>query len=143
MKIITATDHKAANEADALRVGLAQISPILLNRAATLEKVNAAIAAAAMEGAQLVSFGESLVPGYPFWVERTGGAQFNSPKQKKYYADYLDQGVMIERGDLVSVCENAKKNNIAVYLGIMERAADRGGHTLYASLVYINQNGEI
>jgi len=32
---------------------------------------------------------------------------------------------------------------MAVYLGVIERPLDRGGHSVYASLVYINQKGEI
>jgi nitrilase len=30
-----------------------------------------------------------------------------------------------------------------VYLGVIERAADRGGYSLYCYLVYINPEGEI
>ena len=37
----------------------------------------------------------------------------------------------------------AKNNKIAIYLGIIERPIERGGHSIYASLVYINQKGEI
>ncbi|MEK6249591.1 MAG: hypothetical protein N2C12_15520, partial [Planctomycetales bacterium] len=32
---------------------------------------------------------------------------------------------------------------IAVYLGIMERSADRGGHSLYCSMVYVDAEGVI
>ena len=88
-------------------------------------------------------FGEALVPGYPFWVERTDGAKFESSLQKSLYAHYVDQGVTIENGDLSDVCKAANSNNIAVYLGVMERPAGRGGHSLYCSMVYIDADGEI
>lgn len=32
---------------------------------------------------------------------------------------------------------------MAVYLGIIERPADRGGHSVYTSLMYIDSQGEI
>ena len=32
---------------------------------------------------------------------------------------------------------------MAIYLGLIERAKNRGGHSLYCSLVYINSKGEI
>jgi len=51
--------------------------------------------------------------------------------------------VQIESGDLEGICLLAKELEIAVYLGVIERAADRGGHSLYCSLVYIDQKGEI
>jgi len=126
-----------------ITVGLAQIAPAWLNRAATLEKVVTWIGDAAKQDCDLVAFGEALVPGYPFWVERTGGAAFESELQKTLYAHYVDQGVCIEDGDLAPVCEAARVHNIAIYLGIMERAANRGGHSLYCSMVFVDASGEI
>ena len=126
-----------------LTVGLAQIAPAWLNRAATLEKVVAWINDAANQRCDLVAFGEALVPGYPFWVERTGGAEFESDLQKSLFAHYVRQGICIEDGDLEPVCEAARTRSISVYLGIMERAANRGGHSLYCSMVYIDGSGQI
>lgn len=125
------------------KVALAQLAPVWLNRTATLDKIMQAVLEAAEQGATLVAFGESLLPGYPFWLERTGGAQFNSPKQKQIHAHYLQQAVNIERGDLAPLCQLAKQRNIAIVLGTAERASDRGGHSLYCSLVYIDACGEI
>ena len=127
----------------ALEVGLAQIAPVWLQRNATLSKVIDWIGKAASEGCELVVFGEALVPGYPFWVERTEGAKFESALQKTLYAHYVSQAVSIEDGDLDDVCEAAAKHNIAVYLGTIERAANRGGHSLYCSMVYVDASGHI
>lgn len=129
--------------ADRLVVACVQIAPVWFDRAATLEKVARALDEAAGHGCQLVVFGEALVPGYPFWIERTDGARFNDPKQKAIFARYLDQGVVIERGDLSEICALARTHGVAVYVGIMERAPDRGGHTLYCTLVYIDRLGVI
>ena len=126
-----------------LTVGLAQIAPVWLQKEATIDKVVAWIDDAAGKGCGLVAFGEALVPGYPFWVERTGGAKFESDLQKSLFAYYVSQGVCIEDGHLDPVCNAARKNNIAVYVGIMERAANRGGHSLYCSMVYIDASGTI
>lgn len=126
-----------------LTVALGQIAPVWFDRHKTTVKILDAIAQAADQGASLVTFGESLLPGYPFWLERTGGAVFNSPKQKRLHALYLEQAVNIESGHLDSICQLAQQRNIAVVLGTAERASDRGGHSIYCSLVYINRNGEI
>lgn len=128
---------------DRLVVGVAQLAPVWFQRDQTLEKVAECVLSAAEEGCQLVVFGEALVPGYPFWIERTNGAVFNDPKQKAMYARYLDQGVVIERGDLGALCSLAFQHSIAIYIGIMERAPDRGGHSLYCSLVYISASGQV
>ncbi|MBF9050146.1 carbon-nitrogen hydrolase family protein [Roseobacter sp. HKCCD9010] len=143
MKIIRSEIRPDGHESDRLAVGIAQIAPIWLNRAATLEKVMAATTEAADAGCDLVVFGEALVPGYPVWIERTDGARFNDPKQKAIYAHYVDQGVVIERGDLEPLCALAAERQIAIYLGVMERAPDRGGHSLYCTLVYIGPDGQI
>lgn len=124
-------------------IALAQIAPVWLDRNKTLQKVAQYVRDAASKGADLVTFGEALVPGYPFWVELTDGARFNSPAQKQMYAHYLQQGVVIERGDLDQICKICADNQVAVYLGIMERAPDRGGHSLYCSLVYVDRSGTI
>ena len=125
-----------------LRVGLAQIAPVLLDRDATLAKVVARIDEAAGLGCRLVAFGEALVPGYPVWLSRTDGARFDAPDQKEIHALYLDQAVQPEAGHLDEVCAAARRGGLAVVLGTVERAADRSGHSLYCSYVYIDAEGQ-
>ena len=130
-------------ENNKLKVGLAQIAPVWLKKKETTKKVIEKINDAGTQNCQLVTFGETLLPGYPFWIERTDGARFDSKVQKELYAHYLSEAVQIENGDLDEICNTAKQNNTAVYLGIVERAKDRGSHSVYCSLVYINQKGNI
>jgi len=126
-----------------LKIALPQIAPVWLDRDGGLARVIETINEAAKEDAQLIVFGEALVPGYPFWVDLTGGAQFNSDKQKELFALYSDQAVIIEAGHLDGVCAALKSAEMACYLGIIERAADRSGHSLYCSFVYIDAAGTI
>ena len=137
------TQTSKSSTSDLLNVGLAQISPVWLDRQQTLAKIRDYVAQAARQGCQLVAFGEALLPGYPFWIEHTDGARFNSSVQKEIHAHYMDQAVQIEAGHLDSLCETAAADKIAVVLGCIERAGDRGGHSLYCSLVYVNQKGKI
>lgn len=132
-----------STEKESLAVGLAQIAPQWLNRKRTLEKVLEYVRLAADQGCDLVVFGEGLVPGYPFWIERTNGAEFNSPIQKDIHAHYLANAVQIEAGHLDKICELARLNQLSIMLGCIERPMDRGGHSVYASLVYIDQGGLI
>ena len=131
------------NEAESLTVGMAQIAPVWLDRDGTLAKILDYTNKAAEAECDLVVFGEGLLPGYPFWIERTNGAEFNSPRQKELHAHYLANAVQIEAGYLDDLCNVARENHLAVYLGIIERPADRGGHSLYPSLVYIDPEGAI
>ena len=126
-----------------LRVALAQVAPVWLNRASTLEKVLASVEQAAAEGAQLVAFGEALLPGYPFWPELTDGARFESTAQKDLFAHYAGNAVDLGAGQLDPLCRRAAELNIAVYLGLIEKSVERGGFSLYATLAYVTPRGEI
>ena len=126
-----------------LKVAIAQITPVLLNKLETLKKVEQSIIDAANVGSELIVFGEALVPGYPFWVALTGGAEWDTKVNKELHATYVKNSIQIEAGELDRICYLAKSNKIAVYLGIMERAKNRGGHSIYASLVYIDATGVI
>ena len=128
---------------DHLLVGLAQIAPVWLKRERTMAKMIDAVEEAAGLGCALVAFGEALLPGYPFWIERTDGARFNSPLQKEMHALYMAQAVQIEAGHLQPLTAIAAEEGIAVVAGCVERPSDRGGHSLYCTLVHISAQGEI
>ena len=126
-----------------LKIGLAQFAPVWMNRKKTIEKALIYAEDAANRGCELVVLGgEGSVGGYPFWLELTDGAKFNSRIQKEFFAEYSNQAVQIERGDLKIIGELARDEKIAVYVGIIEKPEMRG-ESLYCSLVFIDQNGEI
>jgi nitrilase len=126
-----------------LRVGIAQIAPVLLDRGRTLEKVVDQVAAAGRAGCGLVAFGETLVPGYPIWTSRTDGARFDADDQKALHAIYLDQAVTIEAGHLDSVSEAARETGTAVVLGVAERTTTGSGHTIHCTRVMIDADGTV
>ena len=126
-----------------MRVAIAQISPVWLDRVETTAKVVASIERAAKAGAKLVAFGEALIPGYPFWLEHTDAARFESEMQKDFHAHYAREAVVFERGDLEPVQRCAKRHGIAVVVGTIERATDRGGHSLYCTLAYVDGEGAL
>jgi nitrilase len=126
-----------------MRIAAAQLAPVFLDRTATLAKVVEAVADAAAQGASLVAFGETLIPGYPAWICKTDGARFDAPDQKALHAKYLDQAVTLEQGHLQPVAAAAQKHRITVVLGIAERPLDRGGHTLYCSRVSFGPDGAV
>ena len=126
-----------------ITVALAQVAPVWLQRDATIDKILGYVSQAADKHADLVVFGESLLPGYPWWLSITNGSAFNNKIQKELHAHYVANAISIEEGDLDSICQLAAQRQIAIYLGIIERPADRGGHSIYCSLVYIDKSGAI
>ncbi len=126
-----------------LKVGLAQIAPVWLDKRATMDKVASYVEEAARANTDLVVFGEALLPGYPFWLAYTNGAGWDLKVNKEIHAHYAQNAISLEDGDLEALCALAAENQMALYLGIIERAGDRGGHSLYCSLVYIDNEGRI
>lgn len=126
-----------------MKVGLAQIAPVWLDKPGTLKKIERAIQEAGETGCDLIVFGEALLPGYPFWIGLTEGAKFDSRIQKELHAHYLKNSIRPAKGDLDRIRGLLRKLGMACYLGLIERAEDRGGHSLYCSLAYINAKGEI
>lgn len=124
-------------------VGAVQMAPVFLDREATLAKVEAYVDEAGTRGCDLVAFGETVVPGYPFWLGRTDGARFNSELQRDIHSLYLHEAVDIEAGHLDGVREAARRNALSVVVGIAERPGDRGGHSVYCSAVTIDAAGQI
>jgi nitrilase len=126
-----------------IKLALPQLKPIWLNRQGGLEQVIKTIEKAQQNRADLIVFAEGFVPGYPFWLDSTGGAAFDNAMQKSIFAHYSDQAVTIEDGHLDGVCRALKTAKMTAYLGIIERPRDRSGHSLYCSFVYIDKTGSI
>jgi len=123
-------------------VALAQIAPVWLDRTATLAKIVDYTKQAGRSGARLVVFGEALLPGYPFWIEHTDGARFDSALQKRLYSHYVDQSVQVAAGHLAELCSAAREARVWVALGIIERDISRG-QSVFCSLVLIDDRGAI
>ncbi|MCK0130189.1 carbon-nitrogen hydrolase family protein [Flavobacteriaceae bacterium F08102] len=126
-----------------LLLGMAQISPVWLNKKQTLLKIKDTLLDAANKKCELVVFGEAILPGYPFWLTLTNGAAWNDPVNKEIHAHYMRNAIIIEANELDEICKMAKQHNMAIYIGIVERAKNRGSHSLYCSLIYIDNKGNI
>jgi len=120
-----------------MKVAIAQFASVFLDRRSTLLRIVEAVEAGAAE-CSLVVFGEAFVPGYPIWLCRTDGARFDDPEQKAFHRTYMEQAVAPHEGHLDSVVAASARHGVTVVLGIVERPADRGGHSLYCSRVVID-----
>ncbi len=117
------------------RVTAVQATPAYLDRDGTLDIVADHVAKAGADGANLVVFPESFVPGYPDFVWRMPVTEDSS-----WYERFQDQAVEIEGPHLDKARAAAEAAGVWVALGITERATSG---TLYNSVVYIDDHGEI
>ena len=72
-----------------LRIGMAQMSPIWLNKLQTIEKIKVFIEKGGKQNCDLLVFGEGLLPGYPFWLSMTKGSEFESQMQKELHLSLI------------------------------------------------------
>ncbi len=114
-------------DSNQLKIRLAQIAPVWLNKDLTREKIRDYLEKAGKDGCELVVFGEALLPGYPFWLGLTHGSDFNSPMQKEIHAHYVRNAIVVEKGELDMLCAECRNYKMAAYVGIIERAQNRGG----------------
>jgi nitrilase len=93
---------------------------------------------ASREGVSLLAFGETFLPGYPVWLSVTGGAAFDDAGQKAAFAAYVAAAVRIDGPELARIAAAARELDIAVVLGIVERAPGPASGSVYCTAVSID-----
>jgi len=117
------------------RVAAVQATPAYLDRERSLTIVSEHVRKAGADGAHLVAFPESFVPGYPDWTWR------QKPfSDADWYARFQDQAVEIDGPSLDEVRAAAEAAGVWVALGITERTSSG---TLYNAVVYIDDRGAV
>jgi nitrilase len=124
------------------KVAIVQRPPVLLDRSATLGKAVQWVAEAAAEGAALVVFPETFVPGYPSWIWRLAAGR-DGAVTGQLHARLQANAVDVGAGDLAALCDAARAHRVTVVCGLNERDGTRGGGTLYNSVVVIGPDGTL
>jgi len=120
-----------------IKIASVQIAPIFLDSRKTWEKLERFINEAASNGATLVTWGETLIPGYPCWLSPSGGAKFNNPDQKKAYATYWREALHLNDPIIEEIKKLAKKLDVMLMGGIAEKES---GST-YCTLITVGADG--
>jgi len=121
-----------------IRVAAIQIAPVFLNKEETWKKLETYIREAKSNDAELVTWGETLIPGYPFWLSPSGGARFNDADQKTAYATYWREAIQID-GD--PILERMKSLARELEIMFMGGIAEKEGGSIYCTLLTIGPDG--
>lgn len=116
------------------RAAAAQAASVFLNRDESIEKACRLIEEAASQGADIIAFPETFVPGYPFWIwthTPTRGAPL--------FYELFTNSVEVGSDATARIAAAARKAGIHVVLGVSER----DGGTLYNTQLYFNRRGEL
>jgi len=123
------------------KVAVAQISPVFLDKKATVEKAIRHIEQAAKNGSKLITFPEAFIPGYPDWVWTVPAGK--KAQLNELYTELWNNAISIPDESTNKLCKAAKKSKIMVAMGINERNSDASNASLYNTILFIDQNGEI
>jgi predicted amidohydrolase len=114
-----------------------QAASVHFDRKATTDKACVLIGQAADQGATIAAFGETWLPGYPWFAF--------APRSKLWWeaaAAYLESAVMIPGPETDRLCAAARSAGIDVVIGVAELdPATRG--TVYCTLLFIGREGRI
>lgn len=122
---------------DTFRLAAIQAAPILFNKGESTAKAVQLIAEAGRKGADLAVFGESWLPGYPFFVEAgVTDLLFEAS------AHYIDNAIHIGGPETEALCAAAQKAGIDVVIGVAEKDPLTDG-TVYCTALTIGREGEL
>lgn len=120
-----------------LKAAAAHVAPAYLDPGASAEKACSVIAEAARNGASLVVFSESFLPGFPVWA-----ALYAPIKTHAHFKSFVNASVYVDGPEIDRVRRAAAENAVFVSIGLSERnPASIGG--LWNSNLLISDTGQI
>ncbi len=122
-----------------VKVAIIQHPPVFLNLDQSIAKAGVLVEQAADQGARLVAFPETWLPGYPVWLDESPKAAiWNHPPAQALYQILADNAIVIPGPHLDQLLAIAHRTGVYVVMGAHER---RGG-TLYNTTLYIGTDGD-
>lgn len=125
------------SDKDRFLLAAIQAASVPFDRDASTDKACSLINEAGAMGATIAAFGETWLPGYPFFVFGPIGAA-----NWRAMAEYLDSAVEIPSPTTDQLCDAARNAGIDVVIGIAERDPLTRG-SVYCTLLFIGREGRI
>jgi nitrilase len=128
------------NSAKSIRVAAVQTFPAFLDLEGSLTRLEQWMEHAADEGADLLVFPETWLPGYPAWLDTSpSAALWDHAGAKEVFARLMRNSVEIPGPAVERIAAAARKYGTAVVVG----AHERKGRSLYNVLLTFGGNGEL
>ena len=122
----------------ALTVGVVQRPPVFLNLAATIELAHQLIADAAANGARLLVFPETWLPGYPVWLDYAPGtALWGNSAGEALFAHLFANSPTLDGPEFAELRKLSADHGVDLMMG----AHERSGNSLYNVMVMIGADG--
>jgi nitrilase len=120
-----------------LRVAAVQATYVLMDRDATIDKVDKLAAEAAGHGAQLVVFPEVFVPGTPIWIDTRPIWDGDD----EWFTMLVENAVVVPGPDVDRLGSIAASHGVWLVIGVTEK--EPHGSTLYNTVLYFSPDGRL
>ncbi|HEY9228873.1 MAG TPA: carbon-nitrogen hydrolase family protein [Gemmatimonadaceae bacterium] len=126
------------------RVAIVQ-AEVVHTLSACLEATASLVADAATNGAALVAFPETWIPGYPIWLDVTrDAALWDHAPVKQVYRRMADESVVVPSDATDTLGAIARDHGVTLVVGVVERVAVGAGQgTLYNSILTFGPTGAL
>ncbi|RMF85382.1 MAG: carbon-nitrogen hydrolase family protein [Nitrospinota bacterium] len=127
-----------------VKVAAVQATPVFMDKRGSIEKYCHYIEQAGREGAELVVTPETGIPTYPYW---RGNFGYTDPESARAWRDtvieFYRNAIRIPSADTDQLCKAAKSAKAYCVIGCNEQDDRPGSQTLYNTLLFISNTGEI
>ncbi len=122
------------------KIAAAQVAPAFLDLDGCLKIAEEWIAEAGKQGVRLLVFPETWLPGYPIWIDTAPeAALWDHPPAKAVFRRLFENSPEIPSPATDRLCAAARKAGLTLIMGLNERH----GRTLYNTMLYISERGEL
>ncbi|MEI8399180.1 MAG: carbon-nitrogen hydrolase family protein [Alcaligenaceae bacterium] len=118
------------------KVAVAHVAPVFLDKKATVSKALGLIQEAAQQGAQLIVFPESFIPGFPIWA-----ALWSPMQNHDLFQRFVENSLLCDGPEVAAIAAQAKKFSIFVSFGLSEASHASVG-CIWNSNILISDQGE-
>jgi nitrilase len=119
------------------KVAVVQASPVVFDRARTLEKLSTLAREAAQQGARLVLFPEAFVSAYPRGLDFGAVVGSRTEAGREDFRRYWESSVDVPGPSVDYLSRVARSNGVYLVVGVMERDAG----TLYCTVLFFAPDG--
>ena len=118
------------------KVAVAHVAPVFLDKTGTVSKALGLIQEAAQNGAQLIVFPESFIPGFPIWA-----ALWSPMQNHDLFQRFVENSLLCDGPEVAAIAAQAKKFSIFVSFGLSEASHASVG-CIWNSNILISDQGE-
>src|SRR6266478_9114792 len=126
----------------AVKVACVQAEPVILDREATLDRLEQLAAEAAGNGAELVVFPETFIPVYPSSRWAKAFAAWQNDGAKRVFAQIAQNSIAVGSPSELRLGAVARELGIWLATGVNEVEPEQPG-TIYNALLYHSPDGEL